>query len=315
MGAVDLSNPQSLNLYAYCGNDPINSIDPSGTWGFGISFGGFPGFPGGPGAGPGGFWSGLFNFGAGLLSSIFGSSNGHIIGPPFLAFQTPAARVGPPAPKPAIVALAGNYSPDYEADNHEGSNSVFAARALESTRNRNNIEYFQNGAQIIDEAERLSNRVGIIGRLNIFGHSFPAGMIGYNNNSEGLYIGDPGNPAYHTQYRFQNGEHGLIPYLLSDETRRRGARMVEELAQAILMREINIANGGEIVFYGCFTDSIASHLAWHLKDQRPDIKVTGSNGSVSMERSGYAFTWGEWQWNTYAGHWLGTNGKKRMSYR
>jgi RHS repeat-associated protein len=36
MQAVDLSNPQSLNLYAYCGNDPINSVDPSGL-GF-ISF-------------------------------------------------------------------------------------------------------------------------------------------------------------------------------------------------------------------------------------------------------------------------------------
>lgn len=36
MQAVDLSDPQSLNLYAYCGNDPINNVDPSGL-GF-ISF-------------------------------------------------------------------------------------------------------------------------------------------------------------------------------------------------------------------------------------------------------------------------------------
>jgi RHS repeat-associated protein len=35
MSAVSLSNPQTLNLYAYCGNDPINCVDPDGLF-FGI---------------------------------------------------------------------------------------------------------------------------------------------------------------------------------------------------------------------------------------------------------------------------------------
>ena len=30
MSSVSLDSPQTLNLYAYCGNDPINHIDPSG---------------------------------------------------------------------------------------------------------------------------------------------------------------------------------------------------------------------------------------------------------------------------------------------
>src|SRR4029077_14375933 len=34
MRAASVSNPQSFNLYAYCGNDPINRVDPSGLfWG------------------------------------------------------------------------------------------------------------------------------------------------------------------------------------------------------------------------------------------------------------------------------------------
>ncbi len=30
MSVVSLTNPQSLNLYAYCMNDPVNQTDPSG---------------------------------------------------------------------------------------------------------------------------------------------------------------------------------------------------------------------------------------------------------------------------------------------
>ncbi len=32
MSATNLSDPQSLNLYAYCGNDPINQLDPDGLF-------------------------------------------------------------------------------------------------------------------------------------------------------------------------------------------------------------------------------------------------------------------------------------------
>ncbi len=38
MGAASLGNPQTLNMYAYCGNDPINHVDPAGTSFFGKLF-------------------------------------------------------------------------------------------------------------------------------------------------------------------------------------------------------------------------------------------------------------------------------------
>ena len=89
MAAASLGNPQSLNLYAYVNNDPVNKVDPSGLWGFSISFGG------GNGGSPtltvmGGGWiggntatggnsliTGLFNFFYGMFQFIF-SSQGNI---------------------------------------------------------------------------------------------------------------------------------------------------------------------------------------------------------------------------------------------
>jgi RHS repeat-associated protein len=55
MGAASLSAPQTLNMYAYCGNDPVNFVDPNGLqmsidwWEIGgfISFGGRGGRGGG----------------------------------------------------------------------------------------------------------------------------------------------------------------------------------------------------------------------------------------------------------------------------
>jgi hypothetical protein len=180
--------------------------------------------------------------------------------------------------------------------------------------------HFRTGEELLARAQNLSNAVGTIGRLNIFAHAFMPGIIGYNSTSEGLYIGDPGNvAAYHTRY--WQGHPPVYDYyyynqLLSPAARDRGARAVEELAQLIIDGRVNIANGGEIVFFGCFTDAIASHLAYALKDKRADIRVTGAIGSVSMERPGYAYTWGTGEWNTYKGDtYQGHPRSQRRSYR
>jgi RHS repeat-associated protein len=112
MQAVDLLNPQSLNLYAYCGNDPMNARDPLGAWGFSFSFGGFGfGFGGGserPGNG-GGIIGGLINFGLGIFGSIFGGGGQrHIIGSPF--FSLPPAPKPIPLPGPTHSTLTANFA-------------------------------------------------------------------------------------------------------------------------------------------------------------------------------------------------------------
>ncbi|MDQ4123222.1 MAG: DUF2380 domain-containing protein [Acidobacteriota bacterium] len=85
MEATSLDEPQSLNLFAYVNNDPVNKVDPDGLWGFSISFGG-----GGNGGSPtihNGGWlgvnnigtggnslaTGLFNFFFGFFHFVFGS--------------------------------------------------------------------------------------------------------------------------------------------------------------------------------------------------------------------------------------------------
>jgi RHS repeat-associated protein len=99
MGAVDLTNPQSLNQYAYVGNNPLNVTDPSGMdWGDGGDFGGFgggcswcegggsgwgvPSMPGWSGTGlPGGSQGpdpaslGIYNF-QNINGNIIGDENG-----------------------------------------------------------------------------------------------------------------------------------------------------------------------------------------------------------------------------------------------
>jgi RHS repeat-associated protein len=75
MSAAELANPQSLNLYAYVENDPVNSSDPLGLDGMEFVFRPFPVPPGGGGGGGGpsiGPFSFSFSFGGGSFLN-FGS--------------------------------------------------------------------------------------------------------------------------------------------------------------------------------------------------------------------------------------------------
>jgi len=79
MDAVSLDNPQTLNLYAYCGNDPINNLDPEG-----LSFWGVIGR----------FFKGVGNaiaafFGSGMGSGIGGSSGPDFRTPPIFPGNLP----------------------------------------------------------------------------------------------------------------------------------------------------------------------------------------------------------------------------------
>jgi RHS repeat-associated protein len=77
MGAASLTDPQSLNLYSYTRNDPINATDPKGTmcsaeYSY-SSCGGGGGFWGGGGGGGGGFGNDVAKY-----NSQYGGMPGHI---------------------------------------------------------------------------------------------------------------------------------------------------------------------------------------------------------------------------------------------
>jgi hypothetical protein len=79
------------------------------------------------------------------------------------------------------------------------------------------------------------------------------------------------------------------------------AATTDQLADAISSGSINIAKGGEIVFFGCNNDAIASHLSYNLTERgRGDIRVTGATGSVSPTRGERSATTNRgYSFNTY----------------
>ena len=305
MDAASLSNPQSLNLYAYCGNDPINCLDPSGTDETTVTY--RP--PGFPPTGPGGGWlsgslGGIFSFGFGLLGALLGwggtsPMTGHILGLPFITYPPTVGSSGTPqtaAPPMVTVAVYGKYTAEYEAL-HSGNES-FVNRARDMTNGNVNFQgTFDYGIDMLSEAERLSARVGAINSLNFIGHATARGMVAHDQFNHGVYIANPGNAAWNgsatdflSYFEEQNGKWTNRVY---------GATTVEYLAEKILSGSINIAENGEITFWGCSTDAMASHLQWMLKEKRPDIKVTGAVGEVRVDKPVLARP--DHGWNTWTG--------------
>lgn len=206
MAAVDLSDPQTLNLYAYCANDPINGVDPSGTFGFSISFGGggfgfgFGGAPGSTGGFLAGLLSGLLNFGLGVLGAILGGQgNRTFLGNPFIGFpfggfppqQTPQGSSGQ-----SITTREIEYnfvSPGFDPSEHPG-----AQQAEEASKNGYGKLVWGHRNVIIAECQAFQVRmqVGIISDITV-------AVIKYSDTPTAKKLGSTTKPRYGSQ---QNGD-------------------------------------------------------------------------------------------------------------
>jgi hypothetical protein len=174
---------------------------------------------------------------------------------------------------------------------------------------------FNSGKQIIEKLEELS-RTGPIDRVNFFDHGTVTGIIGGNQNSIGLYIGNPTNPVYHTLYRDVHGNPLVFNYDAIFNTGDRGQRSAEQLARAIAGGSINLAPSASITFFGCNSDGIASHLEFILNALgRGDISVTGASGEVYPINGGTASAVSGGWWNSYQHGRFRSNRGRRMSNR
>ena len=308
MAAVTLTNPQTLNLYAYCLNDPVNSLDPAGTDGiFSISF---PPIFGGGGGGSifGGLLSGLFSFGLGVLGTLFGRGSSGFYWRFVGGSQAPRQQPTPPVLPPIVISVYGTYGALQES--RHGGNQAFFARARRSAGGEANIRPFGTGADLIYTLITMSKQqTRPIDTLNGFFHSVPAGIVGTTPDDVGLYI----DYRPHDVYTKAGSDGRTTAYPLNKNTIARGARGTEDLVNAILEGKINIANSGEIVLWGCNTDAMASHISWLLTaGGRGDIRVTGVTKNLDM--SNYKYAAADGRFNTYSGNtWTG--GPRRRNYR
>lgn len=149
-----------------------------------------------------------------------------------------------------------------------------------------NVRMVNTGQDILTEMRGMAN----IERIDINSHGATGGVIGNDGlggyDYQGLYVDHAASAISSTTHP--------------------GVASASELADAIISGNIDLANGGEINFFGYNTYYLADQVSSALSIARPDIRITGTFGSLyeengTLKANGYYdySGWNDGQFYTY----------------
>jgi hypothetical protein len=184
--------------------------------------------------------------------------------------------------------------------------NAFKQRAEKSASTPGDVRQFNTGDEIVSGLQDLSASGAEIDKVVINSHGYGPGVIGIGK-SNGLYIDWEQHPR--RQLAARGG------YLGSNAELAPEAATTGDLVSSMTgdNPSIKLAKGATIVFFGCNSIALASHLSYELGQAgRGDIQVVGSTDKVYPKNGNPAVDHGG-TFQTYQGGKM-ISETKRMTY-